>query len=71
MRHADSGGIMHSCHNKHPHLRKEQLENALPPRHAEFQKMLIDLGEYLSYRGYSEYKDASLILQGPRTEDNM
>ena len=59
--HADSSGIMHSCHDKNPHSRKEELETSLPPRHAAFQTMLSDLGEYLLCGGYSECNDASLI----------
>ena len=39
----------------------EELETSLPLRHVAFQKMLSDLGVYLSSGGYSECYDASLI----------
>ena len=39
----------------------EELETSLPLRHVAFQKMLSDLGVYLSCGGYSECYDASLI----------
>ena len=61
VKHADSGGIIHSLHLKDPHTRKKELESSLPPRHNAFQKMLSDLGEYLTCGGYSECNDVSLI----------
>ena len=60
VQHADSGRLMRS-HDKNAHSRKQELVASLPPRHNAFQKMLSDLGDYLSCRGYSEYYDASLI----------